>query len=67
MNRRGFLAFLAMTPIVGKLIPDWMYKGRASIDAGYFYCPYIPLQFMDKASEEEIQPSRIQLSESRES
>jgi len=32
------------------------YKGSNSIDAGIFYCPYVPLQMMKAQGEEDFQP-----------
>ena len=32
------------------------YKGTSPYDAGYFYCPYVPLQFMKATGEEDFQP-----------
>ena len=53
MNRRGFLAalfglpFVKTAPVDGPVLARW--KARESIDAGLFYCPYIPLQLPNHA------------------
>lgn len=57
MNRRGFLGGMLaaigaaiMGPIKGDAlaapIAKAAYKGKQAFDAGFFYCPYIPVQFM---------------------
>ena len=55
MNRRKFLQLFS-TAIVGLAVPKIVlaekqinstlapYKGRTLLEAGFFYCPYIPLQ-----------------------
>lgn len=58
MNRRRFLKSFATLFGVGLIAPKLIlaeeeqpnpllarYKGRTVVDVGYFYCPYIPLQF----------------------
>ncbi len=32
------------------------YKGANPYDSGYFYCPYVPIQFMKATGEEDFQP-----------
>jgi len=64
MSRRAF--FLALcAPFVAalarlfpkpKLKGTGGYKGAAFVEAGYFYCPYIPLYVVSKINEEDFKP-----------
>lgn len=68
MNRRRFIKSFATLFGLGIVAPSLVlaeedlanpllakYKGRTIIDVGYFYCPYIPLQFT--SGSEPIEPS----------
>lgn len=52
MNRRNFLrgllalpVALKLAPVIEKIAPSVLrYKGSAPMDAGLYYCPFVPLQ-----------------------